>query len=95
MTGRTRPAGRGPARPATTARVSRESWLRGLAVAVITATVTLAAACSDEDTVDTIPPPRPSRTTTVDGPQGVPAPVVTGARRSTSPSATSRPTGTR
>jgi hypothetical protein len=65
--------------------VSRESWLRGLAVAVITGTVTLAAACSDEDTVDTIPPPRPSRTTTVDGPQGVPRPVVT-------PSATSQPT---
>ncbi len=36
--------------------------LRGVAVVGITAAVTLAAACSEEDTVDTIPPPRPGRT---------------------------------
>lgn len=46
----------------------RESLLRGVAVVVITASVTLAAACSDEDVVDTIPPPRPNHTRTTDGP---------------------------
>jgi hypothetical protein len=46
--------------------------LRGVAVVVITATITLAAACSDEDTVDTIPPPWPIRTTEPDGPAGPP-----------------------
>ncbi|WP_323097725.1 hypothetical protein [Intrasporangium sp. YIM S08009] len=53
-------------------RVGRDTWLRAAAVAVITASVTLAAACSDEDTVDTIPPPWPARTTTPDGPPGPP-----------------------
>ncbi len=53
-------------------RVGRDTWLRAAAVAVITASVTLAAACSDEDTVDTIPPPWPVRTTTPDGPPGPP-----------------------
>ncbi|WP_207555827.1 hypothetical protein [Intrasporangium flavum] len=53
-------------------RVGRDMWLRAAAVAVITASVTLAAACSDEDTVDTIPPPWPARTTTPDGPPGPP-----------------------
>jgi len=50
------------------ARVSRENLVRGVAVALITGVVTLAAACSDEDTVDTIPPPWPTRTTKPDGP---------------------------
>ena len=50
------------------ARVSRESVLRAVGVTLITAAITLAAACSDEDTVDTVPPPWPTRTTTPDGP---------------------------
>ena len=37
--------------------MSRATWLRAAAVTLITATITLAAACSDQDTVDTIPPP--------------------------------------
>jgi hypothetical protein len=40
----------------------RASVLRGVAVVVITGTITLAAACSDEDVVDIIPPPRPNPT---------------------------------
>ena len=54
-------------------RPVRASVVRGLAVTVITATITLAAACSDEDTVDTIPPPWPTRTTTPDGPPQPPS----------------------
>lgn len=46
----------------------RASVLRGLAVVVITTTITLAAACSDEDVVDTIPPPRPNVTSTTNEP---------------------------
>ena len=42
----------------------RAAVLRGVTVFVITATVWSAAACSDEDVVDTIPPPRPNRTAT-------------------------------
>ncbi len=48
--------------------MTRATWLRAAAVTVITATVTLAAACSEQDTVDTVPPPWPTRTTTPDGP---------------------------
>ncbi len=55
------------------ARTSRETLLRAAAVTLITATITLAAACSDEDTVDTIPPPWPTRTTTPDGPPRPPS----------------------
>ena len=55
------------------ARVSRESVLRAAAVTLITAAITLAAACSDEDTVDTVPPPWPTRTTTPDGPPQPPS----------------------
>lgn len=43
-------------------RVSRASLLRGAGVVVITTIVWAAAACSNEDTVDTIPPPWPSPT---------------------------------
>ena len=46
--------------------LSRAGALRAVAVVVITASVWAAAACSDEDVVDTIPPPRPNRTTTSD-----------------------------
>jgi len=53
--------------------VSRATWLRAAAVTLITATITLAAACSDQDTVDTIPPPWPTRTTTPDGPPQPPS----------------------
>ena len=49
-------------------RLPRASVLRGVAVVVITATITLAAACSDEDVVDTIPPPRPNPTSATEGP---------------------------
>ena len=48
----------------------RAAVLRGVTVFVITATVWSAAACSDEDVVDTIPPPRPNRTTTSVGTTG-------------------------
>ena len=44
--------------------LSRAGALRATAVVVITASVWAAAACSDEDVVDTIPPPRPNRTAT-------------------------------
>ncbi|MGW5240766.1 hypothetical protein ACWEOW_17690 [Monashia sp. NPDC004114] len=53
-------------------RLTRGGVVRGVAVAVITATITFAAACSDQDTVDTIPPPWPVRTTVPDGPAGPP-----------------------
>lgn len=54
--------------------MTRETLLRGAAVVAITASVTLAAACSDEDVVDTIPPPRPQHTLSDTGPQvGPPA----------------------
>ena len=65
------------------ARPSRAGLLRGLAVTVITATITLAAACSDEDTVDTIPPPWPTRTTSPDGPPQPPSVDTTPAPTST------------
>jgi hypothetical protein len=54
-------------------RATRETWLRIAGVAVITTAVTLAAACSGEDTVDTVPPPWPTRTVTPEGPPGPPA----------------------
>ena len=53
--------------------MSGATWVRLAAVALITATITLAAACSDQDTVDTVPPPWPTRTTTPDGPPRPPA----------------------
>jgi hypothetical protein len=53
--------------------VTRSSWVRAAAVTLITATITLAAACSDQDTVDTNPPPWPTRTTTPDGPPRPPS----------------------
>ncbi len=67
----------------TRRRVGRDTWVRAAAVAVITASVTLAAACSDEDTVDTIPPPWPARTTTPDGPPGPPRTSATKATKAT------------
>ncbi|OFE18874.1 hypothetical protein BA895_01510 [Humibacillus sp. DSM 29435] len=51
---------------------SRTTWLRAAGVVAITATITLAAACSDQDTVDSVPPPWPTRTVQPDGPAGVP-----------------------
>ena len=69
------------------ARVSRETALRGVAVAAITAAITLAAACSDEDTVDTVPPPWPTRTTTPDGPPKPPSvPTTTSTTPTSHPS---------
>jgi hypothetical protein len=65
--------------------VPRTSLLRGAAVVGITASITLAAACSDEDVVDTIPPPRPQHTQTGDGPPvGPPSSTETPAPTSTS-----------
>jgi hypothetical protein len=71
--------------------VTRATWVRAAAVTLITATITLAAACSDQDTVDTVPPPWPTRTTTPDGPprppsqptSTTPAPTVTVTRAGT------------
>ena len=68
--------------------LSRESVLRGVAVVAITTAVTLAAACSDEDTVDTIPPPWPDRTTShatapAAGPSHTTSPVTTSTGAST------------
>jgi hypothetical protein len=53
--------------------VTGATWVRLAAVTLITATITLAAACSDQDTVDTVPPPWPTRTTTPDGPPRQPS----------------------
>jgi hypothetical protein len=52
-------------------RVSRGSLLRGAGAVVITAVVSIAAACSDEDTVDTIPPPWPSSTSSTSSTRGL------------------------
>ncbi|WP_347351678.1 hypothetical protein [Intrasporangium sp.] len=83
-------------------RLSRDSVLRAAGVVVITAAVSIAAACSNEDTVDTVPPPWP--TPTVAGLEGpvvpdeggapAPTPATTGAATGTNtgaPAATSRP----
>jgi hypothetical protein len=75
-------------------RLPRESVLRGVAVVVITASVALGAACSDEDVVDTIPPPRPNRTTTVEGTQGVPSPATTTTTTTSTTTSTSPSTVT-
>lgn len=48
--------------------VTRETRLRAAAVVAITGAIAVAAACSSEDTVDTVPPPWPTRTSTPDGP---------------------------
>ncbi|MDV3220160.1 hypothetical protein [Intrasporangium sp.] len=69
----------------------RASALRAAAVAVITATVWALAACSDEDLVDTIPPPRPNRTTTTTDGQTT-TPAITPATTSPTSSATSSAT---
>ena len=67
----------------------RESLLRGAAVVAITASLTLAAACSDEDVVDTIPPPRPNHTRTTDGPMiSIPSSTATTPSPATSRSTT-------
>ncbi len=69
-------SGRGPAQHPSRmplSRLSRASVLRAVGVVVITATISVAAACSNEDTVDAVPPPWPTATQSPDGPQGVPA----------------------
>lgn len=60
-------------------RPSRATVLRAAGVVLITTLVSIAAACSDEDTVDTIPPPWPSVTNQSldEGPQ-IPHPTTTG-----------------
>lgn len=73
-------------------RVSRASVLRAVGVVVITATVGIAAACSDEDTVDTIPPPWPSPTSSTRGlDEGQTQPATGPATRPTTRSTTTRP----
>lgn len=69
--------------------------VRGAAVVVITSAVTLAAACSDEDLVDTIPPPRPQHTLTGDGPMlGPPSGTETSTTTTSTSTSTSAPTAT-
>ncbi len=72
---------------------SRSTWLRVAGVVAITATITLAAACSDQDTVDSVPPPWPTRTVQPDGPASVPGSTAgtgaTGTSGSTPPTSTS------
>lgn len=80
-------------------RVSRAAALRAAGVVLITALVSIAAACSSEDTVDTIPPPWPNATTTstAHGPQ-TPTPEQTSTsttRHRTSPTGTHTSTSRR
>jgi hypothetical protein len=74
-------------------RPSRGRLLRATGVVLITAVVWGAAACSDEDTVDTIPPPWPSATNRSldEGPQ-IPTSTTTAtsSTRSTSSTSTGR-----
>ncbi|RKT78983.1 hypothetical protein DFJ68_2437 [Terracoccus luteus] len=63
---------------APTNRPGRATWLRATAVLAITASVTLAAACSDEDTVDTVPPAWPTPTVDLPTVPVVPLPSVSG-----------------
>ncbi|WP_343986786.1 hypothetical protein [Terrabacter terrae] len=76
------------------ARGSRETALRGVAVAAITAAITLAAACSDEDTVSTVPPPWPTRTTSPDGPPKPPSVPTTTSTTPTSHTSKATVSGT-
>ena len=72
---------------------NRSTWLRVAGVVAITTTITLAAACSDQDTVDSVPPPWPTRTVQPDGPASLPGSTAgtaaTGTSRSTPPTSTS------
>ncbi len=70
-------------------RLSRASVLRAAAVVLITTLVGVVAACSDEDTVDTIPPPWPSPTSKSldEGPQ---VPSMTGTTNTTATHTTTR-----
>lgn len=74
-------------------RPSRETWLRIVGVVVITATITVAAACSDEDTVDTVPPPWPTPTVTPGGSTGIPG-FTPGAFSPATSTTSQRPTAT-
>ncbi|HET8594734.1 MAG TPA: hypothetical protein VFM07_05760 [Intrasporangium sp.] len=74
---------------------SRARVLRATGVVLITAVVWGAAACSDEDTVDTIPPPWPSATNqSLDEGPRIPTPTTTATagttHRSTATSSTRR-----
>ncbi|MEO6997487.1 MAG: hypothetical protein ABI112_05335 [Terracoccus sp.] len=71
----------------------RSTWLRVVGVTAITATIALAAACSDQDTVNTVPPPWPTRTVKLDGPASVPASTAgTAGRSGTAATGTARST---
>lgn len=72
----------------------RATVLRGVAVVAVTAAVTLAAACSDEDTVDTIPPPWPGSTTSVTTTEGTTTQTSTTATTTLPPTTTMPPTTT-
>lgn len=73
--------------------MTRATLLRGAAVVAITASVTLAAACSDEDVVDTIPPPRPQHTLSDTGPQVGPPAGTEGTEGTEEPTPSSTSTG--
>ena len=82
-------------------RLGRVRAVRAGTVGIVVALVWSTSACSDEDLVDTIPPPRPNRTTSVvTGPPGAspatstlsPAPVSGTADRSGTTETTTRPT---
>ncbi|MEP7330870.1 MAG: hypothetical protein ABI692_02145 [Terracoccus sp.] len=76
---------------------NRSTWLRVAGVVAITATITLAAACSDQDTVDSVPPPWPTRTVQPEGPASVPGSTAGTAAtsHSTPPTSTSTTTTTK
>jgi hypothetical protein len=73
---------------------SRAGVLRASGAVLITAVVWGAAACSDEDTVDTIPPPWPSATSQSldEGPQ-IPTPTTTATSTTTHRSTAATSTG--
>ena len=71
---------------------NRSTWLRVAGVVAITASITLAAACSDQDTVDSVPPPWPTRTVQPEGPASVPG--STAGTAATGPSGSTPPTST-
>lgn len=72
----------------------RATSLRVLGVVAITTVITLAAACSDQDTVDTVPPPWPTRTVKAPGPTPTPHPTSTTATVTRAPTSPIQPTST-
>lgn len=76
--------------------LSRAGALRAAGVILITSVVSIAAACSNEDTVDTIPPPWPNATNMSLDQGPTPAPTSTSTtRHRTSPPSTHSSTSSR